>query len=217
MVRGYLQEGLLSSERKGRVRYLNPVEVEELRVEKAGAKKGRVLPSVELQQLKVRIHRMESQLTAVLRILDAKDEPLGLQGEAASQIHAACQARLRGGDWSLQEIKSWLEILLRITEEDFHEIRAAASITQPWRPFLQLCHLLLTVVGKHEVLRTSVELQTMHRSLGEAKRRLRIAAVLFIESKGGAVEDVNKYLMDAPASIVDAVETALKRAKTSAA
>ena len=217
MVRGYLQEGILSAEKIGRARVLNPVEVEELRAEKAGAKKGRLLPSAELQQMKVRVHRLESQLATVLRILDAKDEPLGLEGQAAAQIYSACLARLQSGSWTLQEMGSWLEILLRVTEDDFQEIKAATSVAQPWRPFLQLCHLLLTTVGKHEVLSTSIELQTLHRSLGEARRRLRIASVLFIESKGGTIEDVQKYLLDAPATVRDAVEMAIKKTNSSPA
>lgn len=208
-VRNYIAQGLLTVFFNGRKRLLNPTDVEELRLDRTSVKKNALLPAAEIHTLRAKVRKLESQMAVVLRILDAKDEPLGVTGEAASRLYDACVAQTKASEWALDELTPWSEILLRVTEDDLVEMQQA-SITKPWRPFLQLVSLMMSYVARLPDFRTSLDLQVLHKTFAEAKRRLRVATTLFIEVKVGASEEIERYLTDGPRSIRDALGHALK-------
>tara|TARA_Y100000034_G_scaffold135865_1_gene209494 strand:- start:617 stop:1321 length:705 start_codon:yes stop_codon:yes gene_type:complete len=213
-IRTYIKNGLLSATRNGRSRQLRPTEVEELRIDLQGNGVRSLLSRKELLQLRAEVRRLSSQMEVVLRILDSKSDPLSITEGYARDLHGLCLSQLSTTSWSATEISPWLEIFMRIDERDFEVMEAATADPKPWLPFLRLCVAMTARVVSMEDYSTSISLQSLHKQLAEARRRLRVAALIFSESRGLSDADLKRYgFAEAAVSTRDVLESVLRRKK----
>lgn len=182
-VRKFISDGFLSTTRQpgSRRKWLQPLEVEELRKDRLNFKLGSRLTRKEFFRLRARVTQLEGQMEVVLRMLDAKSNPLNMDKDYASTLYEACVAQLHRGGWTADEISPWTQVFLRISEEDFRTVRDAGDDPKPWKPFLRLCTAMSAHIVRMEEYAVSLELQKMHRELAEGRRRLRVSAMVYAE------------------------------------
>lgn len=215
-VRTYLKQGLLSSrKRTGSTRkWLDPDEVEELRKDRLETgSSSAVKIRGELLRHRAQIRRMRSELDAVMRILDTRNDPLNLRGEHALGIYQAALSQLKMTAWRADEIDPWVRVFFRISEEDFEAMMTKAQDPKPWVPFLKLVmRMTAHVVGLPEYA-TSLELQRLHRELAESRRRVRISAMCFMDLYAYDMDAAIRRagLSDGAVSVQDELEAVLRR------
>ena len=211
-VRSYIRQGLLSQIRVSneRKRYYDPAEVEELRL---SLSKGRTaVRAEEVSALRGQVKRIQATLDVVLRVLDAKDDPLQVTPEYGQQLLVLCLQQLQRGNWSPSEMEMWSEVFLRLNEDDLGVIARATEDTRPWLPFLRLATAMSASLPTHEEYRQSLDLQSLHQKVAEGRRRLRTAAVIFAESRGAAEPDLVKFAeYQVPSSLGDLMKVMLRK------
>ena len=188
-VRNYINKGLLSKTKVGRKVLLVPEEVVSLKEDMDS-----VAPIVSRQEMlhhRAKIRRLESHMEVVLRILDAKDDPLTLSEEYSAELYNLAGEQRKSGSWSVDQIKPWIEIFNRLSENDFEVMQKATKDLHPWRVFLKLCTSMMAQVVSDSEYVTSLELQGIHRLLAEARRRLRISAFIYGEMIGFSSPEVS--------------------------
>src|SRR3972149_1720817 len=106
-VNNYLSRGLLSYRRVAgdRRRYLDAAELGELKSAEGTGLRAPITRA-EFLEMRSRLRKLESHMETVLRVLDARAEPLGLDPARAAELHDACAARLAGGGWGEGGLRS---------------------------------------------------------------------------------------------------------------
>lgn len=212
-VRNIIKAGHLTVIRKERDRrkYLDPAETEELRLAREAGDKV-VVSREEFAVLRAQVRRLQATVEVLLRVLDVKDNPLGVTREYAEKLYSLCLEQLRVGAWRVEDIQPWVEVFLRLNEDDLSVISEVTSDTKPWIPFLRLITAMSAwAVGSRDYA-ASLELQSLHKQLAESRRRLRAAAIIFAELKGTTDPSLDKYKeYQIPSSIGDMLEGILRR------
>lgn len=206
-IRNYVRRGFLSAKTKpgSRSKYVSAAEVEELRTLKS-EQAGRPVSRQEILLLSAKLSKLEYVVQTLLTLLDAKTVPLGISEEYGKQLLLAATEQLRRTNWEVEEIAPWLEVFLRIDEEDFSVLRRCTESQTPWVPFIRLCVSMTESVVATPAYSTSLSLQNTHRQLAEARRRLRASAIIF----EGQHNPHAALLADIPSvSVVDALDTVL--------
>jgi len=212
-VRNYIKKGLLSRQRISRSSLLDPIEVEELRLDFQS--EFPTLSRKEFLKLKTTVRRLESHMEVVLRMLDTKMQPLGIGEEYSRELYQlAAQHLTERSSWRAEEIAPWIEIFDRLSENDFMVLCKATDNPKAWLVFLRLnVRMSECVVGDREYA-TSLELQNLHKLLSEARRRLRISAFIYSEMMGNLEEELNRYgLIEAPKSTAESLFSKLLKTK----
>ena len=203
-IRNYIKKGLLSSNRVKRSKLLDPVEVEELRIDLQSS--SQVLSRNDVIALKAKVRRLESHMEVVLRILDAKSSPLEISSAYGKELHSLASLHVRKGSWSVAEIKPWVEIFERIDENDFQTIADSVSDPRAWLVFLKLNVSMSSFIVTCAEYETSLELQTLHRLLSESRRRLRVSAFIYAESQNYLQTELDKYgILSSPSTGLDTI------------
>ena len=201
-VRNYIKKGLLSRQRKSRTPLLDPVEVEELRLDLQST--SPVLSRRAFIQLRSKVRRLESHMEVVLRVLDTKSQPLGLSSPYAKDLYGLALEHLKKSSWEVAEIKPWVEIFERVDEGDFETTAIATEDPKAWLVFLRLNVGMTAHIVKDPSYASSIDLQTLHRMLSEGRRRMRISAFIYAEMTSRVEEDLARYgFAEAPKSSVD--------------
>jgi hypothetical protein len=206
-IRNYIRRGFLSSKSKPgcRTKYVSAAEVEELRALKS-EQEGRPVSRQEILLLSAKIAKLEYAVQTLLTLLDAKTVPLGISAEYGKQLYQTAVEQLRRTGWTLEELEPWVEVFLRIDENDFAVLRECANTRTPWVPFIRLCVAMTDSVVADPAYATSLALQNTHRQLAEARRRMRAAAIIFEGQQGTPLS----LLSETPSvSVVDALDSVL--------
>ena len=214
-IRSYIAQHLLSTRQSpgSSRKWLDPAEVEELRkdrVEQHSQAPG--TRQREVLELRATVRRLRAEMDLVLRVLDVHEAPLRLDAASAHALHDAVKVDLQKTCWALDELTRWSEIFLRINEEDFDAI-AKVTGARPWSLFLRLCVDMIVYVYGCADYKTSLDLQTMHRLLTEARRRLRIAALCYEDMYGAEMDRELKRaaLIDSPTSVRESLAARARR------
>jgi hypothetical protein len=204
-IRNYIRRGFLTPQRiaGSRQKFLLAADVEELRSLRA-EQAGKPVSRQEILLLTARVAKLEYTLQTVLTLLDAKTIPLGITSEYAQQLHQAATDQLRLTAWSPEEIVPWVDIFLRIDENDFIIMREVIRNGTPWVPFIRLCTAMSESVVRAGAYASSLQLQDIHRQLAEARRRLRAAIVVYDGLQNGGTS-----LPTQSVSVVDALDSVL--------
>jgi DNA-binding transcriptional MerR regulator len=214
-VRTYIQQDLLSTKKQpGSPRkWLDPEEIEELRLDRQ--EHNATAPKIrgELLRHRAQLRRMRAELDAVMRILDTRNEPLQLRADQARGVYQACLAQLSQPGWRVDEIDPWVRVFFRISEEDFEAMMGSVNDPKPWVPFLKLVQRMTIHVSSQPAYSTSLELQRLHRELAEARRRVRISAMCFMDLYSYDMDAAIRRagLADGSLSVQDELERALRR------
>lgn len=202
----YISQGILSYHKKqgSNRKYINTTEIHDFKL----AKEDGEFSIKKFRELQVRVRKLESQLEVLMRILDAKQLPLRLSDEEADEMFNAaldsCSSEL-----SLDYIDAWLPILMRLDETDLQKIEKVCKTDKPWVPFLDLCISLIVFTLGHKNYNTSLVLQGHHKELSEARRRIRLAALLFVEGRGPK-QQIDSLVIKAPSTTTEIVKKIIK-------
>lgn len=211
-VRSYSRQGLLTQIRVpgDRRRFYDPAEVEELR---AASERGRIAVShAEFAAMRAQVRRLQATLDVVLRVLDTRNEPLGVTPDYATELLALALDQLRRGRWAPAEMESWSEVFLRLDETDLGVIATAASDGRAWLPFLRLCTAMAAALPEYADYKTSLDLQALHKKLAEGRRRLRTSAVIYCEMRGASEPELSKFAeYQVPSSVGDLLASMLRK------
>lgn len=149
----------------------------------------------------------------MLRILDTKTEPLRMSPSYAKELFEICALQLRNTAWTPGEVMPWVEVFLRLEEEDLRTIATAAETRKPWSPFLRLCTAMIYSLTNDPAYATSLEMQALHRQLSEGRRRLRVSAFIYAEAYEGADPELGPVGTIPESSIRDSLAKILRRKK----
>jgi hypothetical protein len=214
-VRKFISDGFLSTRREAgsRRKWLLPVEVEELRVDRVDFREGSRLTRREFMKVRSRVRQLESQMEVVLRMLDAKSNPLKMGLDYAKKLHAACLSQIQKGEWTQTEISSWIQVFLRLSEEDLKTLRDATDDVKPWVPYLRLCLSMTARIVSMEEYETSLDLQDLHREMAEARRRLRVSAMCYSDLYSYDLDPMLTRLGSLESSVQDTLSHVLRKSK----
>lgn len=203
----YISQGIVTyHKKKGSNRKY--IEVKDLHDLKAAKDEGDF--SVKsYRKLQAKVSRLEAQLNVVLKILDTNQISLGVSAEEAIELVSAATTTL-DSVLSVEHTEAWLPILLALDEHDLESIQAASKIDKPWQPFLSLCISLIVYITGNKNYTTDLSMQMLHKELAEARRRLRLAALLYIEGKGPSVE-VDNLVTTRPNTVVETLTQRLRK------
>lgn len=180
-IRNYINSGQLSSQRVGRARRVDPEEVHELLTE--GALERPKLD--EIRSLRAKVRRLEAQMAVVQRMLDLREERLGVTPAYATALvgHLDGQLGRPTGSYSLRELETWADIFARVDETDL-EVFERAGHPQAWVGLLRLSSRMVAEVATREDYKNSLSAQEIHKLLADARRRLRISCFVYRELRG---------------------------------
>jgi hypothetical protein len=148
-----------------------------------------------IRRLVSRVRKLEEGMAVCKKAMGIQDNPLRFSEEEAVMLHMAAEGALATGDWLIPEMQQWEKILSRMDEESFAAMGKALGHKAPWVVFWKLCLGMHAYAGAHPQFKTTLELQTVHRDLGQAKRFLRSALLLWIElGMGTTPRDVLEHL-----------------------
>lgn len=190
-IRNYISFGQLSSITRGRSRYLDPEEVQELVTEQDSPR----ATVTEIRALRASVRRLESEMAVIRHMLDLRNESLGMTPEYASQLYATAieQYGRPSGSYSIAELEGWAQVFSRLDETDLQTF-CAHPTPEAWKVLLRLSSRMITdVVGRKEYS-TSLALQSTHRLLAEGRRRLRISIFIFLESRGAVPPELREHV-----------------------
>lgn len=209
-VRTYVRKGFLSAKTvsNARGKFIPAGEVEELRRLRTENSGAGPISRQEVLLMAARLRRLEFSVQTLLKLLDANTVPLSITPEYGKELHTACCAQLRFSKWKPSEVEPWVDVFLRIDENDFSVIAASTGDARPWAPFLRLCVAMSEAVVAAPEYVASLPLQDIHRSLAESRRRLRAAAVTY---EGLTMHiDIHAMLRQEPTvSVIDALDAVL--------
>ena len=202
----YISQGLLSYHKKqgSNKKYITVSDVHDFKV----AKENDEFSTKKFRELQARVRKLEAQIDVLMRILDTKQLPLGLTEDECVELFTAAEASANER-LTVDHVDAWLPVLLRIDENDLSTIEKNIKTARPWVPFLDLCLSLIVFVTSHKEYNMSLELQASHKELAEARRRLRLSALLYLEAKGPSIE-VDKLALGAPDTTVEIVKKIVK-------
>lgn len=192
----YIKKGFLNRTlRDGKV-LLSRDEVEQLAVEL-----GSDLPAMNRKtffQLQSRLKRLEEQMALVQAVWGAQEKPLRPTEKEAAGLHKAASDYLCAETWRYEEMLSWAGLFNQIDETTLEAVAPAAQTVKPWEVFFDLASRMLEFLAKTKGFSKNVELQALQHKLEVGRRKVREAALFWIESGRGTTPNHVFKLFDTP-------------------
>lgn len=195
----YISQGIITYHKKqgSNRKYIKAEDLYDLKEAKACGE----FSIKKFKQLQARVRKLEAQLEVVLKILDTNQINLGITEESGAELFEAAQATLESV-LTVEHVEAWLPIMSSIDEFDLEKIQTATKSDKPWYPFISLCVSFIVYVTGNKDYNTSLSLQLHHKELMEARRRLRLSALLFIENKGPK-QEVDNLISVRPETVIE--------------
>lgn len=192
----YLEKGFLTR-KKQRDKTLIPTEdVEQLAIEL-----GTDLPALtrrNMFDLLSRVKKLEEQMAMVQAVWGIQEQPLRPNPNEAAGLYKAATDYLTAERYHLKELETWAGLLNQFDEQVLGTVAEAAMTTQPWEVFYQLSQRLLDQLKASKELKTSLHLQALHTKLHSGRKKVREAALLWVESGRGTVPNRLFKHLDTP-------------------
>lgn len=141
-VNRYIRRGLLRTEKRKGCRVIPRDDLHTLKEQKTRKDLPYAVNKVTIGMLSSQIQMLQKNMDVVLRILDLRHEPLGLDAGQLENLHAMAQYHMQE-QWSPQQEDMWVSTFIRMKLEDIEEMSKMIEDDQPWRPFFQLCRAML--------------------------------------------------------------------------
>lgn len=212
-ISNYQKNGLLTTRKSGRSLVFDFQELEELKELKLQIGEGQLIPKKEILQLKARLSRLESQMRVINMILDTKSGNLKITSQEAKDLHTQLVHSIASYSQLVQtSIDSWIEVFYQVDEHTLSTLSISNEDPNVWRKFLDLCNLLIDRTVSDKMYEHSIELQGRHKGLCEARRRLRISSVIFLEMSGRVSSQVTTRAPSfSPNSLLEELKKAVKK------
>lgn len=203
----YISQGLLSYHKKqgSNKKYITVSDVHDFKV----AKENDEFSIKKFRELSAKVKRLEAEMEVIMRILDTKEIPLGITDDSAKELYNTA-LQCTSSNFSLELVEAWLPVFMSLSEYDLEKIQEVEKVSNPWQPFVDTCINLIVGLTSTKEYETSLELQLLHKSLSEARRRLRLSALLFIERKGPVMQVDNLYI-SSPDTTVETLKKFFKK------
>lgn len=203
----YISQGILTHHKKegSNRKYITSSEVYDLKA----AKENGEFSIKKFRELSARVRKLEAQIEVLMRILDTKEIPLGITEESAEELYKAALSSV-STDVSIELVNAWLPVFMSLSEQDLEVIQKVSKTDKPWAPFIDTCVNMIVGVTSHKDYGVSVDLQLTHKELAEARRRLRLSALLYIE-KRGPKQEVDKLYISSPDTTVETLKKFMQK------
>ena len=205
-ISNYIAQGIISYHKKqgSNRKYLSTEDIQDL----LEAKNEATFSIKKFKELQARVKKLEANVEVLMRILDTKQIPLGLSASESEELYNAA-VDSNNSVLTEQHIEAWLPILMRLDENDLKNIEDTTKVKDPWSPFISLCLALIVYTTSNKNYQVSLPLQSYHRELVEARRRLRLSALIYIESRGASIQ-VDSLSIKHPDTTIESVKKILK-------
>jgi len=207
-VRSYMKTGLLRRIVDSKKVFIPRTDVEQLQVEL-----GAGFPPMNrktFNQLVAHVQRLEMDLVVLKRMNGVYDSPLRPTKEETSNLFQACVAALSAGSWTLSEISQWADLFEKMDDVFFEVLADNIGVSDPWRPFYQICVAQMKQLSSMEGYKSSLELQHLHSRLSIGLSTMRRVIMVWIEA--GRSEKAH-----AVATLMDGISEAVLRRLTAKA
>ena len=212
-ISNYQKQGLLTTIKKGRTLLFNITELETLRDLKIKVGAGQLIPKKEILQLQARVSRLESQMRVINMMLDSKSGNLNLSHKDAQELYAQLVHSISSyKDLAQTSIESWIEIFYQVDENTISTLSISNSDPDCWKKLLDLCNLFIDKTVSDNNYESSINLQSRHKGLCEARRRLRVSSVIYLEMEGRVASAVAQVAPKfSPNSLLEELRKAVKK------
>jgi hypothetical protein len=182
-IHNYITKGFLNRiYRDGRV--LIPSEdVEQLAVEL-----GTDFPALNrktLFEMQSRLRKLETQMAMVQATWGAQEKPLRPNPNEAVGLMKAATDYMTVKKWRFEELNQWATLFNQIDEDVLAIVASACMTTKPWENFHQLAGRMLDYIDKSKP--ETLEMQALRAKMESGKKRVREAALFWLESGRGTV------------------------------
>jgi hypothetical protein len=173
-------------------------------VEQLAEEKGTDFPALNrrtLHELNQRLRKIEEQMVMVQEIWSSwgvVEKPLRPNPQEAAGLHKAVTDYLTADQFLFEEIETWAGIFAKIDEQALTRVAEAVQTVKPWEPFHQLVNRMLAYVSASKEAKKSLPLQALKAKLEVGRRKVREAALLWVESGRGTVEKAIFKGLDSP-------------------
>jgi excisionase family DNA binding protein len=198
-IHNYIKKGFLRRVVRGSTVLVYREEVEQLAEDS-----GTDLPALSrktLLDMSHRIRKLEEQMVMVQEIWSTwgvVEKPLRPAPEEAAGLFRAATSYLTADKYQLKEIESWAVLFVQIDEKTLMAVAEATKTLKPWEVFYTLVDRMLSFLSKSKELKGSLHLQSVKAKLDVGRRKLREAAMLWIEDGRGSVDPSIFRSLDSP-------------------
>lgn len=195
-VANYLDKGLLKKIVRGRNVLIPAEDVEQLAIEL-----GSDAPAMNRKsflEMQSRLKKLEEKMAVFEAIWGAQEAPLRPNPKEAAGMWQAVRDYLSNKTYQFQELQAWAGLFNRIDETTLSAIADHALDPAPWRPYYDLVTRMLDHLDSKKELKTSLLLQACRAKMDAGKRKVREAALFWIESGRGTVPAALFKTLDTP-------------------
>lgn len=195
-IHNYINKGFLKrTVRDGKV-LLDRDEVEQLAIEL-----GTDFPSVTRRSffaLQAKVKKLEQQMALVEDVWGIQEKTLRPSQKEAEGMHKAATDYLLAAGWKYEELESWAALFNQFDETTLDSLASATTNAKPWEVFYSLASRMTQFAQTHKEYKTSLHLQALKTKLEMGRRKVREAALLWIEMGKGTVPAQVFRLLDTP-------------------
>ena len=198
-VHNYLKKGFLKREAtRNRKVLLRPEDVEQLAEEL-----GTDFPVINRRtifQLNRRVMQLEEEMQTMKTMWAAmglQEKPLRMNVREMAGLFKAVTDYLTLEKYQLKELDSWAGIFNQVDETTVEQIGEITGSTQPWKPLLDLATKMSMALSPKAV-KNDLALQALQAKMEQGRRKVRTAALFWIESGKGTIPKGLFQALDTP-------------------
>jgi excisionase family DNA binding protein len=209
-IMNYLDKGFLKKVVRGRNVLISTEDVEQLAIEL-----GSDSPAMNRKaffEMQSRLKKLEEKMSVVEHIWGSQESPLRPNQKEAAGMYKAVTDYLTVASYKYQEMESWAGLFNRIDEKTLEAIAEHSLTTNPWAPYFELATRMVNHIDSKKELKTSLLLQACRAKLEAGRRKVREAALFWIESGRVSVPQKLFQLLDTPKEDLLRVLTSPKQA-----
>lgn len=170
-------------------------------IEQLALDKGTDFPALSRKsmfEVMHRLRRLEEQMALVHGMWGIQEKPLRPSVREAAGLYKAATDYLSVDKWQVHELDSWAGLFNQFDEKTLEVVAEAVSETQPWKVFHDLAGRMLDFVTKSKDLKSSLQLQALRTKLDMGKKRVREAALFWMEAGKGTIPSHIFKALDTP-------------------
>jgi excisionase family DNA binding protein len=198
-VHNYLKKGFLRKEAiRNRAVLVKSEDVEQLAEEL-----GTDFPVVNRRtvfQLNRRITQLEEEMRVMKTMWEAmgiQEKPLKMDDKEAASLHRAVIDYLTLPKYQLKELDSWAGIFNQVDEKAIEHLAAVTGSAQPWKPLFDLVTRMSDFLSPKKV-KDDLSLQALKAKMEQGRKKVRAAALFWIESGKGTIPQALFQALDTP-------------------
>lgn len=195
-IANYIDKGFLRKVPRGRKVVIPAEDVEQLAVEL-----GTDFPAMTRKSffdMQNRLKKLEEKMSLVEQVWGIQEKPFRPNQKEAVGLHTAVTQYLQAKAYHAGELEAWAMTFNRIDEKTLASIAEACLTSKPWEPIFELVTRMVEFVDAQKDLKTSLTLQAVRAKLDAGRRKVREAALFWIESGKGTVPQQIFRVLDTP-------------------